>query len=203
MAGAFICLEGIDGAGKGTQAAMLVDKLRSENIACELYHYPDYSSVYGKRIKEFLDKKININVEELALLYMVDMVKDKEEVIRKLDEGKVIVVDRYIYSTIAYQSAGGMSYVRLTEMEKMLEMPVPSVVFYLDIPVKISLERKSKLGRSDRFETAGAYLDRVSEAYKMLFDGAFFAGRWERIDGAQDINRIGESIYGTVARMLR
>ena len=203
MAGAFICMEGIDGAGKGTQAAMLVNRLRGENIACELYHYPDYSSVYGKRIKEFLDKRININVEELALLYMVDMVKDKEEVIRKLDEGKVIVADRYIYSTIAYQSAGGMSYARLTEMEKMLEMPMPSVVFYLEIPVKASLERKSKLGRADRFEAAGTYLGKVSEAYKMLLNGNFFAGRWERIDGTQDINRIGESIYGIVARMLK
>lgn len=201
--GFFFCIEGIDGAGKNTQSKLLMEKLSTVGKTCSLYTYPDYREAYGKRIKAFLDKEIEIDVEELTLLYAIDMLKDKKRVSEKLNNGEIIITDRYFISTVAYGSAGGFDYERLKVIEETIALPKPSAVFYLDIPVDISSQRKMREKSSlDRFEESAAYLGRVKSAYDRLYEEKFATDNWVKIDGKESINKIHETIFSTVKEII-
>jgi dTMP kinase len=95
MRGILIDFEGIDGSGKKTQSRLLERELSQRGFPVSLFSYPDYESEYGKIINVFLEGKIDLNPDEQFLLYLLDIVKDKEEVIQKLQNGYVVIMDRY------------------------------------------------------------------------------------------------------------
>ena len=142
MEGKIIVIEGIDGAGKATQTKLLKEALEKEGKKVLTYSYPDYSSVYGERIKAFLYKKIDLKVDELFMDYIIDMVKDRSNIIDAVKEGNYVIIDRFFFSTLAYQSAGGFSYENGKQIIKLLDMPVVDKVFYINVPVDISMQRK-------------------------------------------------------------
>ena len=193
MEGKIIVIEGIDGAGKATQAKLLKEALEKEGKEVSIYSYPDYSSVYGERIKSFLYKKINLKVDELFMLYIIDMVKDRSSIIEAVNNGNYVIIDRFFFSTIAYQSAGGFSYENGKEIVKLLEMPVVDKVFYINVPVDISMQRKEKQkGKMDvdKFESNKKFLSKVSTFYDKLKNEGFYAKSWEEIDGNKSIEEI-------------
>ena len=193
MEGKIIVIEGIDGAGKATQAKLLKEALEKEGKEVSIYSYPDYSSVYGERIKSFLYKKINLKVDELFMLYIIDMVKDRSSIIEAVNNGNYVIIDRFFFSTIAYQSAGGFSYENGKEIVKLLEMPVVDKVFYINVPVDISMQRKEKQkGKMDvdKFESNKKFLSKVSTFYDRLKNEGFYAKSWEEIDGNKSIEEI-------------
>jgi dTMP kinase len=197
MVGKIIVIEGIDGAGKATQVKLLKQELEKAGKKVSTYSYPDYSSVYGERIKSFLYKKIDINVDELFLLYQIDMVKDRSRILKAIEEEQYVVMDRYVFSTIAYQSAGGFDYETAKKLVKFIGMPVPDVVFYVDISADISMYRKEKQKGKidiDKFESNKSFLSRVSSYYKKLLDENFYSKKWERIDGNLNIEEINDLI---------
>jgi dTMP kinase len=193
MEGKLIVIEGIDGAGKATQAKILKEKLESEGKQVSVYSYPDYSSVYGERIKSFLYKKIEIKVDELFMLYLIDMVKDRHKIADDIKNGNYVIIDRFFFSTIAYQSAGGFSYENGKEFVKLLGMPSIDVVFYINVPVDISMQRKEKQkGKMDvdKFESNKLFLSKVSTFYSKLKNESFYAKKWLEIDGNKTIDEI-------------
>ena len=193
MAGKIIVIEGIDGAGKATQAKILKETLEKEGKKVSIYSYPDYSSIYGERIKSFLYKKINLKVDELFMLYIIDMVKDRSNIIEDVNNGSYIIIDRFFFSTIAYQSAGGFSYENGKEIVKLLDMPVVDKVFYVNVPVDISMQRKEKQkGKMDvdKFESNKKFLSNVSAFYDKLKNEGFYAKSWKEIDGNKSIEEI-------------
>ncbi len=197
MEGKIIVIEGIDGAGKATQSRILKENLEKYGKEALIYSYPDYSSIYGKRIKSFLYKEINLNVDELFMLYLIDMIKDRQNIIEELSKGRYIIIDRFFFSTIAYQSAGGFDYSKAKEIVTLLDMPSPFITFYIDVPVEISMERKEKQkGKMevDKFESNKKFLSDVSDYYKKLMEENFHSRKWERIDGSLKIDEISNLI---------
>jgi dTMP kinase len=191
--GKIIVIEGIDGAGKATQAKLLKDALEKNGKTVSMYSYPDYSSVYGERIKSFLYKKITLKVDELFMLYIIDMIKDKSRIIESVKKGDYVVIDRFFFSTIAYQSAGGFSYETGKELVKLLDMPFVNKVFYISVPVSVSMQRKEKQkGKMDvdKFESDKNFLSSVSTFYDKLKNENFYAKTWEEIDGSKSIEEI-------------
>lgn len=197
MEGKLIVIEGIDGAGKATQAKILKEQLESQGKTVSVYSYPDYSSVYGERIKSFLYKKIDLKVDELFMLYLIDMVKDRNSIIEDIKKGNDVLIDRFFFSTIAYQSAGGFSYETGKELVKLLGMPPITVVFYINVPVDISMQRKEKQkGKMDvdKFESNKMFLSNVSKVYDQLKSENFYAKKWVEIDGSKSIEEISSLI---------
>ncbi|EEZ92460.1 MAG: thymidylate kinase [Candidatus Parvarchaeum acidiphilum ARMAN-4] len=197
MEGKLIVIEGIDGAGKATQAKILKEQLESQGKTVSVYSYPDYSSVYGERIKSFLYKKIDLKVDELFMLYLIDMVKDRNRIIEDIKKGNDVLIDRFFFSTIAYQSAGGFSYETGKEFVKLLGMPPITVVFYINVPVDISMQRKEKQkGKMDvdKFESNKMFLSNVSKVYDQLKSENFYAKKWVEIDGSKSIEEISSLI---------
>ena len=150
----FIVLEGLDGAGKSTQITKLRDMFRSNGIESEYLHFPRFDApVYGELIARFLRGDLgtveSVNPYLVALLYAGDRA-DAAATIRKwLEEGKVVIVDRYVYSNIGYQCAKiADSESRTTLREWILHtefkefgIPKPDVSLFLDVPFAFT-ERK-------------------------------------------------------------
>jgi|SRR5690554_3103729 len=107
-AGSFITFEGIDGVGKTTQALLLVDFLR--DLGFEVVHtYEPGGTALGQSIREMLLDPNNHNLAPVTeiLLYAADRAQHVDEVVRPaLAEGKVVVCERYIDSSVAYQGYG-------------------------------------------------------------------------------------------------
>ncbi len=193
MEGKIIVIEGIDGAGKATQTKLLKEALEKEGKKVSTYSYPDYSSVYGERIKAFLYKKIDLKVDELFMDYIIDMVKDRYNIIDAVKRGEYVIIDRFFFSTVAYQSAGGFPYENGKQIVKLLDMPLVDKVFYIKVPVDISMQRKEKQkGKMDvdKFESNKNFLSNVSTFYDKLKNEGFHAKSWEEIDGSKSIEEI-------------
>jgi dTMP kinase len=104
----FISFEGIDGCGKSTQVKMLIEKLEKENFDVFLVREPGGTIISEKIRTILLDKKISsMDSKTEALLMMASRAQlTKEAIIPKLQNGSIVISDRYIDSTIAYQGAG-------------------------------------------------------------------------------------------------
>lgn len=203
MKGILVCLEGIDGAGKNTQAHLLSKRLSKLGIKSAIYSYPDYNSLYGKIIKKFLNKKLELSIDELFFLHVLDKQKDKEKISKDLKRGRVVIADRYIESAIAYQVAGGFDYKNAKAIFRLSGLPHPDVIFYLDVPVGISFGRKLRQkGSLDRFEKAKAYLGKVRQVYNKMYAERFDSKNWVKIDGKNKVEKVQEEIYMRVGKLL-
>lgn len=202
MPGMVIDFEGIDGSGKRTQAEILKDSLKAEGYKVVLYSYPDYDSPYGRLIKGFLDEETNLNPDEQFLLYLTDIVKDNEDIRKKVNEGYMVILDRYIPSTIAYQCANNFDYQKAKEMVRLVDVALPDAIFYLDIPVKSSEERKVKQkNHKDRFEGNKALLEEVKGYYKRMI-GESFPSMWWRIKGDREVKEISEEVFQIINNFM-
>ncbi len=201
--GFLICIEGIDGAGKRTQAGLLRDYLLAKGRGAVVYAYPDYESRYGKIINEFLSEKAEMEVGEQFLLYLLDKESSKKRIMDDLKSGKVVITDRYFISNIAYQVAGGFDYDAAKRIIELMELPEPDLVFYLSVPIDVSIKRKTEQkGKTDRFEGSGGYLAKVMDVYERLYADGYGAGTWIKIDGTGSREEISTVIAAESAEAL-
>lgn len=156
----FIVIEGLDGAGKSTQMALLRSYFEKENIAYEDIHFPMLNKgVYGRLIAEFLRGEYGalneVHPKLVALLYGNDRKEHIGTLNKWLDDGKYILADRYVNSNIAYQCA---KLEEETEKEalrawildfeyEVLQLPKPALSIFLDVPFSFT-ERSLKKVRS-------------------------------------------------------
>ena len=142
-----IVLEGLDGAGKSTQVRLLKQYLQ-ERYPLEYIHFPRYDApVYGDLISRFLRGDFGSNQavhpQLVALLFAEDRHGAAPAIRKALEEGKTVLLDRYVYSNIAYQCA---KLPDMTERRKLrdwifdteygvFDLPVPDLNLFLDVPI--------------------------------------------------------------------
>ena len=110
MKGKLIVIDGGDGAGKATQAALLVKQLRADGHAVETLDFPQYTqNTFGELIRECLDGKrgdfMAVDPRIASTLYAADRFESKPRLEQWLSEGKVIILDRYVSSNMMHQGA--------------------------------------------------------------------------------------------------
>lgn len=150
----FIVLEGLDGAGKSTQIGMLERLLASRGVAIEYLHFPRFDApVYGELIARFLRGELGpvegVDPYVVALLFAGDRAGAAPMLRRWLDDGKVVLLDRYVYSNVGFQCAklpAGEQRSRLRRWILDLEfgynaIPRPDLSLFLDVPFAFT-ERK-------------------------------------------------------------
>lgn len=150
----FIVLEGVDGCGKSTQIANLQKMFTERGVKCEYVHFPRFDAPYfGDLIARFLRGELG-SVEQVdpyivAMLYAGDR-RDAAAMIRGwIDEGKVVICDRYVYSNIGYQCAKVADPVEREKLRQWIlsleyeyfDIPRPDVSLFLDVPFAFT-ERK-------------------------------------------------------------
>ncbi len=197
--GILVALEGVDGSGKSTQIPLLARHLKAAGIESSIYSYPTHDKFYGRIIrKQFLAGKLELSPVEQVCLYLLDMVRDKGLIEKDLDAGKVVFLDRYFFSTIAYQSSNGFDYEEIKMIaSRIMKLPSPTLVLYFDIPAKDAFKRKAKQKKltADRMEKDLLFQEKVRSFYLKLWADGYGAKRWAKIDAKKDISAITKAAF--------
>lgn len=137
--GSLIVFEGIDGTGKSTQVALLAEALEALGREVVTSLEPT-NGPYGKQLRASMQEGRLSPEEELALFH--DDRRDHVEhlILPALEAGKVVILDRYYFSTMAYQGSRGFDPVELRKKNEEFA-PVPDQVIILELPVTVALER--------------------------------------------------------------
>ena len=188
MKGKLIVIEGIDGSGKSTCAKNLAEKLNSINIKT-IYTFEPTHSHYGAKLREGMLSE-DLDAEEELLLFVKDRKEHIEYMIKPaLEEGYFIILDRYFYSSIAYQGAKGIDINRIINMHKDFIIK-PDIVFIFHLPIDIALNRIiSKRGIADRFENE-TYLKKVDKIFHSFNEPFIY-----QIDTDKDIKIINDELF--------
>ncbi|MFQ6050451.1 MAG: dTMP kinase [Candidatus Hydrothermarchaeota archaeon] len=157
----FIVFEGIDGCGKATQAALLEKWLREEKgLSTFLTKEPTEGKI-GKIIKE--DLKIgDLDPVSLSLLFAADRFEHTKIIKKNLEEGKIVISERYVYSSMAYQSASGVNINWIETINNFVV--VPEIIILLDIPAETGLKRIESRKKLECFEKID-FLEKVRKIY--------------------------------------
>ena len=194
MRGLFVTFEGIDRSGKTTQAGLLVDALGDEALGVR---EPGGTAV-GERVRSLLkDPDVALSPESEALLFAAARAELVSEVILPaLQEGRVVVSDRFLDSSLAYQ--GGARGLGIEDVERVNHFATrglkPDLTFLLELS---PADAAARAGESDRFEGAGAGLqEAVGAAYERLVRAD--PDRWRRIDATRSPDAVHADILAAV-----
>ena len=184
----FIVLEGLDGAGKSTQIKKLRELFAERGIESEYVHFPRFDApIYGELIARFLRGELGgvdqVDPYIVALLYAGDRADMAPQIRKWQEEGKVVIIDRYVYSNIGYQCAkiaDKEARLRLNDWILNLEyevnrIPRPDVSLFLDVPFTFTEKRLTEQregddrsylnGATDIHEQSLSLQQRVREVY--------------------------------------
>lgn len=190
--GFFICVEGLDGCGKTTQTKLLVRRLRRKRYDAIYTAEPSRGKI-GKFIKRHClhgEKRVSSIIE--ALLFAADRFEHVEDVIvPAIGKGKIVVSDRYVYSSLAYQGAAGLD---LEWIEKVNEHAIhPDLAFFIDVKPEIVVKRlKPKKSVMENLQTQ----QKVREVYMKFVEN----GELVKIDGNGSVQEVAESILKAVLK---
>lgn len=163
----FVCLEGLDGTGKSTQCTLLVDKLKAMGREVVFVRDPGTTALGSEIRRLLLDNGREMAREaEMSLFFAARAQMLMEIVSPALSQGKDVVLDRFLLSTIAYQGYGhGMDVERMWQAGLFAAKDVfPELTLVLDMPPGVSLGRLQ--GAKDRVESRGvAYFERVRAGF--------------------------------------
>jgi dTMP kinase len=194
--GAFICIEGIDASGKTTQAHRLVRSLRRRGLN-SIYTTEPSTGEIGKLIRGYvLDRKKRVPVTVEALLFAADRVEHVEKQIKPaLQKGKIVVCDRYVYSTLAYQGAADLDLNWIEQINRFAL--VPDLALFLDVSPEVVIERMRSKSKRSVMETLQNQRC-VREVYLKIVK----EGHLVRIDGNKPVNTVAAEILRVVAKFL-
>jgi dTMP kinase len=194
MRGLFVTFEGIDRSGKTTQARLLCEALGDDALGVR----EPGGTEAGERVREILkDPTVSLSPETEALLFAAARAELVSEVILPaLAQGRVVVSDRFLDSSLAYQ--GGARGLGIDDVERVNRFATralrPDVTFLLEID---PAEAAARAGEHDRFEEEGAALqEAVGAAYERLME--LDPGRWRRVDATRSPEQIHAEVLAEV-----
>ncbi len=199
----FITFEGGEGCGKSTHSGLLLKKLEQQNIPVILTHEPGGTAL-GDELRKALKRKRGSFVSPQAELFLVAASRAQlvAEVIRPaLEEGKVVICDRFTHSTMVYQGYGrGLDFTAIQMVNNMATRNLnPDLVIFLDISPERGLARKRNL--KDRFELEDlSFHQRVRAGYVKL--AAANPDHWLVIDASLPKEKVAETIWNRVSQLL-
>lgn len=183
-----VCVEGVDGCGKSTQAALLIERLKAK-----FFKFPNRDSITGKIIYEHLEKQwssgynrpgdsLKLDSMVFQALQVTNRMEFASEIKEAAGRGNV-VFDRYWPSGYAYGCGDGLNPDYLIRIHE--QLPQPDLFLLLDVDVEDSARRRPE--RRDRYEEDAELLMKVAENYRTLWTQMSAPGRpavprWVRID---------------------
>jgi dTMP kinase len=202
----FLVLEGMDGSGKSEMSRRLADLLYAALGTERVLHTyePHNPSAAGEYIRDVLGKRITIAPRTLALAFALNRADHNERVLTPFFQGerRVIVCDRYIMSSLVYNSSGGLSVEDVAELNKTARKP--DLTLFLDASPETSYERISarqlKLGFTDR-ELFEERLSETRDKYFKVID--FLRARGEQVEVVDANGTLIEVLNGVIAALNR
>jgi dTMP kinase len=225
--GKLIVIDGTDGSGKATQVKKLKERFVSEGISVESLDFPRYyDNFFGKLIGEGLAGELGdwtaLHPKIASALYAADRYESSQQISNWLDDGKIVILDRYVSSNQIHQ--GGkinkekerkefMQWLDTME-HNVFKIPRPDVILYLNVPLEVTQkllvkkgnqESKKYLdGRGDQHENNLEHLEAAKESgLKMIAEN----NNWKKIECSANgeilsIDEIHTKIYGLVKDII-
>ena len=196
----FISFEGIEGCGKSTQAKKLYEYFLSKQIDCLLTREPG-GSLAGEKIRGILlDEEIDkLSAKSELLLNFAARIEHVEKVIKPaLKSGKIVICDRFVDSTYAYQgSAMGIAFEEIEKIQKIaIGEFVPDITFLINVSVDEAFARILARGNNNRYEKLGnEFHQKVCEGF---FELAKKNSRINIVDGAQNQQQVFQKILNII-----
>ena len=193
--GLFICIEGLDGSGKTTHAHRIVRNLQKKGFDA-IYTTEPSRGELGKFIRaSVLQGKKRVPRVVEALLFAVDRVEHLEKMVKPaLEEGKIVISDRCVYSSLAYQGAAGLDLEWIEEINRMA-LP-PDLAVYIDVPPEVVVERiRRKKSVMERLETQR----KVREVYMKYVKN----GKLVPVDGNKRKGEVAQNILMVILDFLQ
>lgn len=202
--GKFITLEGIDGAGKSTQLAWIVELLQRAGLQAVVTREPGGTEL-GERLRAvLLDKSMTMHAETEALLMFAARREHLDKVILPaLAQGQWVISDRFTDASFAYQGGGrGLDTGKLEILEHWVQGALqPDLTLYFDVSVEVGQQRVSQIKAADRFEKERVdFFQRVRAAY--LDRARQFPGRIKIIDSSQSLAQVKAAVEQTLQPLL-
>jgi len=193
MDGKMVSIEGIDGCGKTTHVRLLAGWLRSRGHKVVVTDEPT-DGMIGRIIKRELRGELKLSVAAEALLFAADRVQHIAELIRpELKAGKIVITERYFYSSLAYQSARGLS---MSWVENINRAAIkPNLAILIDLPAEAALRRIKRSRKLDKFEMDLQLQRRVRANYLRI---ARLKGL-KVVDGVRPVDEVQDDIRKIVA----
>ena len=184
----FIVIEGLDGSGKSTQLKLLKEYLEINKISYKYLHFPRTDNgIFGDLVARFLRGDLGDNNEVnpylVGLIYAGDRNDSKSDIKKWLDAGELVIIDRYVYSNMAFQGAKLKEYddkLKLRDWLIKLEynyykIPKPDISFFLDVPFSFTTnsltnqregdDRNYLKGKKDIHEADLSFQENVRQEY--------------------------------------
>jgi len=179
--GMLIVFEGIDGSGKGGQIRRLLAFFRQSGIKHKLHKYPTQRA---SEAFSHLKGDSDVAPERLADVFADDIVVERGRIEREISSGFVVVCDRYLHSTLAYQGVA-LGFAKLKRRFLGIDALVPDIVIILDAPARLSGERKRAQKTPDRFEKDVEFLEKVRANYLREAREGFLAYKYAVVDATR------------------
>ena len=222
MRGKLIVIEGTDCSGKQTQTERLVKHLKEDGIDAIKFGFPNYDSPTGKIVGgPYLGKSYicegwfpegspNVSGKVASLYYAADRLYNVDIINKALNEGKIVILDRYVESNMAFQGSKFETVEKRREMfewletleYKLLELPRPDKVIFLYMPYEYACElKKNREEKPDQNESSEELLRRAESTYLELAD-LYNYGKIECVDNGRikTIEEIHREVYDEVLK---
>ncbi|HJR84278.1 MAG TPA: dTMP kinase [Nitrososphaeraceae archaeon] len=190
--GKIIVFEGIDKAGKTTQAKLLEKKLGRK---CVRIDFPDYSTPVGKEIKQFLNGKRDYPDEVKMMLLSANRWERKDEIEKIVDKGTTVIMNRYYQSNLVYGVSKGLKLDWLLSLDK--RMPKADLVMVIDIKPKTLVSRSKNV--VDTFEKDLELIRRVKKNYRILANKF----NWRIVEGEKSVDEVHKQILKIITKILK
>lgn len=196
--GKFIVFEGLDGSGQSTQAGLLRDSLVKKGYKVVLTKEPTIDSEVGREIRKILDEKIKSESKYLQELFTKDRKEHLNNLINpSLKEGKIVISDRYFFSTFAYGVADGLNLEWLIGLNN--SFLLTDLTFFLKVSPEICIQRIERRGVEKKLFEKIEKLKKVWETYELLpnrFENVYM------IDGEKSIKEVFSQVKNIVHSKL-
>lgn len=199
----FVVLEGLDGAGGQTQTNLLKEHFKKNHIPFLIVTSPDYSHPVGQLFDDYLHSKVDLSTEQVFLLCTIDVLNSIPKIKQGLSEGKIVIADRYITSTLAYRDAANFPLEKGIKLVEMLDFPKPDLIIFLDISPETSMQRKYNEKKSlDLHEKNKNYLKKVKESYKKGISKNIL-GKWVVVNGEESKEEVHQEILKYIKSIFK
>lgn len=201
--GVFIVVEGLDGAGTTTQALLLSAHLRDWGFSTSMTREPS-AGPFGQTTRSAIEGAEHMRPETLALGFAADRLHHMfkaDGIEEMLERGVWVICDRYVLSSLAYQSAQGLDLQWLIDVNRFA--PVPDVTVFVDTSIKVCLERIVSRGENleDQFHRRAALIN-TRKAYLNVLRSGLFVGEVVTANGDASKELVQQEILrGMVAQL--